>query len=89
MTLCIGGACTAIEPRRHYRLDAKLGEVLRGEVVDRGCALRNATLAAPGHRSHTGGCRTSSFTARLTGNTSLLTPRVLARVGTAGRCTYS
>eukprot|EP00964_Phaeocystis_antarctica_P037413 scaffold21362_cov73-Phaeocystis_antarctica.AAC.1 len=26
VTLCIGGACTAIEPRRHYRLDAKLGE---------------------------------------------------------------
>ena len=29
VTLCIGGACTAIEPRQHYRLDAKLGEVLQ------------------------------------------------------------
>ena len=75
VTLCIGGECTAIEPGRHHRLEAKLGEHLRGEIVDNGCALRNAILAAPGHRSHSGGCRASSFTARLLGNASLMTPR--------------
>lgn len=89
MTLCIGGECTAIEPRRHHRLEAELGEHLRGEIVDNGCAFRNAILAAPGHRSHSGGCRASSFTARLTGNESLMTPRVLAREGTAGRYVFS
>ena len=89
VTLCIGGECTAIEPGRHHRLEAKLGEHLRGEIVDNGCALRNAILAAPGHRSHSGACRASSFTARLLGNASLMTPRVLAREGTAGRYVFS
>ena len=89
VTLCIGGECTAIEPGRHHRLEAKLGEHLRGEIVDNGCAFRNAILAAPGHRSHSGGCRASSFTARLMGNESLMTPRVVAREGTAGRYVFS
>ena len=89
VTLCIGGECTAIEPGRHHRLEAKLGEHLRGEIVDNGCAFRNAILAAPGHCSHSGDCRASSFTARLLGNASLMTPRVLAREGTAGRYVFS